>query len=302
MNHQPQPPTVDAVCERIAHTSLPPTSIAAAALHLLSPVSTLVGMHIHCDPEQWVWGTESVAAPRSLRLRGVVEAAAAFVQRRSPLDAQYLDLTGSCLKPIRSGAYHLLGGAFLYSAPELLIAPDIADPAAVGLSWIRAAAGSPDAVGIIDLDGVSYLVHGDDRVIAIHSTTTNHHRTNLPQWDVETVQVLISELLDLDDVEAASIGSRLTNTVDIDYVGSISAAGERYEIIVPSTIGAGLVLGAPHGSAVPEVGSWYAGPRETPWRPLDGYDPIEPARFEPGWVARHRASGVCVIVRHDIEY
>jgi hypothetical protein len=292
-----QPPTLNEIVETLERFEVPPSKMGAAALHLATPRASVCGIDVHIRENQYLWRGRSVRSGFGVEgtARRVTELA---VGGWRPGDER-MDLGGSCLKPVRSGAHNLIAGAFLYGSCEVLCGVEIENPEAVAEAWLRG--GHVGSNGVVEIAGEAYLTSGDERVVIIHGLRdqdlTDRDQGGVVE-DPEVVGLLIQQMLDLDTVEAVGIGSRFTGTLDIDYIGTISDAGSTYSVVVPCTVGRALSIGAPHGAASPNVIDWYNSRKEEiSWWGVYGYSPIEPARLEPGWVARHDASGISVILR-----
>lgn len=263
--------------------------------------------------------------PTKGNLEDVCRAAAGLASIGWRAGETALDLTGDCLKAVRSGAFMLVAGGFLHNGPLILCDVDASEALKVGSGWLKYDA--RDRSGVVEIEGRSYITHGDARVVYIHNTGRENtsgesggegrlrvgrsrdtgagdggdDRQTREVRDIDSIGNIIANRLSLSYVEAATIGSRFAGTTDIDYVSTIEAGdGERYQIIIPCTIGEAVSIGAPRGVAVPSVLDWYkVRSEEDVWYEVAGYVPVEHARFEPGWVAQHVESGTSVIIRHE---
>lgn len=296
-----RPPQAHDIEEALHRFEIPPTRAAVAALHLATPVSTICGIDAHIRDRHYTWRGNSVPAGfgAGANARKACElAAAGWGAGDVPVDH-----SGSCLKVLRSGAHNLVAGGFLYGKGEILCGIEIQNPEKVAEHWLTL--GDWGKTGVIELDGEAYLIGGDERVAIIHGMLRagggdfdGGGGTYSDLTDDGEVGEMIQRMLDLENIEAYSIGSRLPGTTDIDYVGYLRDGGVEYCVIIPCTIGAGLSVGAPSGAAAPRTIDWYKSRGEdVAWYGVDGYSPLEPARLEPGWVARHKASQISVIIR-----
>lgn len=292
-----QPPSLEQVTAVIERFEVQPSKMAAAALHLATPENSVYGIDIHHRGKHYLWRGSSVA--QGFGVAGCAGRAVELAALSWRPGESGLDLEGDCLKVVRSGAHNLIAGSFLYGGGEILCGVEIKDPLKVAEAWLRRDLWGRS--GVVEIDGDAYLVSGDERVVVIHgeeSDLSEGSAINCDIEDTETVGKLIQTMLDLDTIEAVGIGSRVAGTTDIDYIGTITEGGVVYDVIIPCTIGAGLSIGAPSGVAAPSTIDWYRSRRgEVAWFEIGGYAPIEPARLEPGWVARHDNSGLSVIVR-----
>lgn len=298
-----EPLQPEAVVDRLLSLPVLASQRGAAALHLLTPVDSVVGIHVSIGETDWTWRGVRRSAPRSLDSAALCRAAADLVREAWRPSDTPVNLTGACLKPVRSGAHILIGGTFLYNGPEILVGVNVEHPSRVAAAWLSKYERGVDVAGVIELDGEPYLIQGDDRVVRISGTTGP---VEVPvasgEYDSSMVRSFIQSSLRLSTVEPATIGSRAVHTTDVDYVGSIDDRGERYDVIIPATIGRGMSVGAPHGVAVPAVSDWYGVENGAPWYGIAGFEPVERALLEPGWVARHSESGIYVLIRPSSSY
>lgn len=295
-NTVPTPETIEA---KIAALNVAPEQHEAAALHLATPVGCVVGVHVRIEDDSYQWRGRRVGRVEDGDLARICAVASTLALWGWQAGDRALQLDGNCLKAVRSGAYMLIGGSFMYGGPEILcnVEPDAAIE--VAAHWLELQ--SLPQSGVLEVNGVQYLTHGDAKAVFIHRIDgALSGWSHQAQFDVDTVGSVIQARLGLSDLEAASIGSRCAGTVDVDYVGKLYTEEGTYQVVIPCTIGQSVSIGAPSGVAVPNMQDWYRGHRdEEAWGEIDGYTKLEPARFEPGWVALHEASRTPVIVRRD---
>jgi hypothetical protein len=275
-----------------------------AALHLATPKKSVIGIDITLERDLITWRGATIKCTPG---RGLEDAVSLATSRWRKED-EALDLEGSFLKPLRSGAHNIVYGTFLYNAPHVLCGTEVDNPAEVAQAYLKnrvneAAAnkigpGSRVVDGVVEILGNTYLVHGGEKSLYIHGVEGGKILKNLNLYDTKIVGEIVKDYLKINDLEEAKIGSRLAGTLDVDYVGRFFENGACYEVIVPCTVGGGLNIGAAYGVASPDTFDWYSSRKTTePWYKLRDYTPIEPARLEPGWVARHEPSGTTLIVR-----
>jgi len=291
-------PTASEISKKIRELELSNEKAEAAALHLATATSALVGVQVRIEEETYRWRGAKVSRGGDLESICSQAAALGVIGWRS--GDRFLSMEGSCLKSVRSGAYILIGGSFLHGGPEILCDTDEDQAVAVAEQWLLRGGRHS---GVIEVAGEQYLAHGDERVMRIHRTNgTGRTKTTKDPLTSTRVGELIAEKLHIDDIEAATIGTRCPGTIDVDYVGTIETAQGPYQVVVPCTIGIGVSIGAPSGVAVPNLIGWQqAGGEGEPWYEIEGYTTIEPARLEPGWVARHEATSTNVIIRKPRE-
>lgn len=271
----------------------------AATLHLATDTTSVVGISIRQEGSVWTWRGGQVDIDERASIEDIAETVVSFCSNMWRDGDVRVDPTGHCLKPIRSGAHTLIAGSFLYGGGELLVDGAVPDPVSVGVAWLTRG-DEPARAGVITHRGETYIVQPGPGACIIHSTSQHGDARVIHEaaWGADEVCDLLRDTLTLDDIEAATIGSRVPDTTDIDFVGSYTIDGSAFDVIIPATLGRGLVLGAPHGAAVPaRVDPYTRGERDAWSELLRDWDPIEPARFEPGWVARHRVSGIYAILR-----
>lgn len=306
------PPTHQEIAETINRFIVDEDSYERAALHLATGSEAIVGIDVLVGETEYRWRGATMPKPTGGGLESICRAAAGLASIGWKPGEGALDLTGDCLKAVRSGAYVLVEGGFLHKSPLILCDLNVSEALKVGAAWLRY--GYEERSGVIEIDGQRYITHGDRRVVYIHNTGrdkedgkdielfSRRNRVNAhTKHDIDDIGDIISRRLSLTHIEAATIGSRFSGTTDIDYVSTVEADdGRRYQIIIPCTIGEAVSIGAPRGVAVPNVLDWYKVQRDgDDWYEVSGYVPMERARFEPGWVAQHVASGVSVIIRDD---
>jgi len=294
----PTPATLEA---KITALAVAPEQHEAAALHLATPVGCVVGVHVRIEEDSYVWRGRSVGRMEGGDLARICAQASTLALTGWQAGDRALDLAGNCLKAVRSGAYMLIGGSFLYGGPEILCNVDADTAIEVASQWLELQ--SPPQSGVLEVNDVQYLTHGDARAVFIHRIDGSPiGSSNQAPFDIDTVGAVIQTRLGIDELEAASIGSRCAGTVDVDYVGKIHTEAGTYQVVVPCTIGQSVSIGAPSGVAVPDMQDWYRARREgEAWGGIEGYSKLEPARFEPGWVALHEASRTPVIIRREDE-
>lgn len=294
----PTPTTLEA---KITALAVAPEQHEAAALHLATPGGCVVGVHVRIEDDSYVWRGRSVGRAEGDDLARICTQASTLALTGWRAGDRALDLTGNCLKAVRSGAYMLIGGSFLYGGPEILCNVDADTAVEVAAQWLELQ--SPPQSGVLEVNDVQYLTHGDARAVFIHRIDGSPSgSSNQAPFDIDTVGAVIQTRLGIDGLEAASIGSRCAGTVDVDYVGKIHTEDGTYLVVIPCTIGQSVSIGAPSGVAVPNMQDWYRARREgESWVDIEGYRKLEPARFEPGWVAVHEASRIPVIIRREDE-
>lgn len=292
-------PTPETIAAKIAALGVEPEHHEAAALHLASPVGCVVGVHVRIEDNSYQWRGRSVARAGGADLMRTCAEASTLTLAGWQSGDRALDFEGNCLKAVRSGAYMLIGGSFLYGGPEILCNVEADTAIEVAAQWLELQ--NPPQSGVLEVNGVQYLTHGDTRAVFIHRVdSSSGDLPNRTTFDIDTVGAVIQERLGFTDLEAASIGSRCAGTVDVDYVGKIETGVGTYQVVVPCTIGDSVSIGAPSGVAVPHMQDWYRARREDEtWSDIEGYTILEPARFEPGWIALHEASRTPVIIRLD---
>jgi hypothetical protein len=292
----PTPETIEA---KIAALNVIPEQHEAAALHLATPVGCVVGVHVRIEDGSYQWRGRRVGRIEDGDLTRICAGASTLALLGWQAGDLALKIEGNCLKVVRSGAYMLIGGSFMYGGPEILcnVEPDTAIE--IAAHWLKLQ--SPPQSGVLEVNGVQYLTCGDTKAVFIHRVDgTLSGWSQQSQFDVDEIGAVIQARLGLDDLEAASIGSRFVGTVDIDYVGKLHTDNGSYQVVIPCTIGTSVSIGAPSGVAVPNTQDWCRGHRDgEAWDEIDGYTKLEPARFEPGWVALHEASRTPVIIRRD---
>jgi len=291
-------PTTSEISKKIQELELDNDKMEAAALHLATATNALVGLQVRIEDEAYRWRGATVR--RGGDLESICSQAATLSVIGSRSGDRFLSMEGSCLKSVRSGAYILIGGSFLHGGPEILCDTDEDQAVAVAEQWLLR---GDRHSGVIEVAGERYLIHGDERVMRIHRTNgTGRTKTTKDPLTPARVGELIAEKLNIDDIEAATIGTRCPGTIDVDYVGTIETNQGPYQVVVPCTIGVGVSIGAPIGVAVPNLIGWHqAGWAGEPWYEIEGYSSIEPARLEPGWVARHEGTSTNVIIRKPRE-
>jgi hypothetical protein len=284
-----------------------------AALHLATPTSVGVPLqaaqNVLIDDDgqpviEWRWRGQTqsfqvVDSDGNIGLDAACDAAARFAADAWAAGDEPVELSGKALKAIRSGSYVVVFGSFLYDAPQILVDPLVADPIGVAARWLEDA--SPN--GILQHGEASYLTSGDDTTVTIHPMIGGSGSGTAPTAvGIEDVRAELEGTLGIDEMVAATIGSRLPHSIDVDYVGETEIRGVRYTVIVPATIGTAANIGAPYGVSAPVLddvyGSTAGSADEYLWDELAEFEAVEPARLEPGWIARHR-SGITVILRRE---
>lgn len=292
-------PTPEMIEAKIKSLNVAPKQYEAAALHLATPTGCVVGVQVRIVEDSYLWRGRRTSRTGDGNLALICAEACTLSLAGWRDGDRAMDLEGHCLKAVRSGAYMLIGGSFMYGGPEVLCDVEAETAIEVAEHFMRLQ-NLPQG-GVLDVGGVQYLTHGDARAMFIHRIDGNLTGPGkLESFDIDTIGLEIQARLDLDDLEAASIGSRCAGTLDVDYVGRLHADGGTYQVVIPCTIGQSASIGAPSGAAVPNVRDWYFGHRDTDtWDEIEGYTKLEPARFEPGWVALHDTSRTPVIIKRD---
>lgn len=288
-----------------------------AALHLATPATVGVGLQasqstlLDFDGQpliEWRWRGQIQRfvlrdSDDPIALDAACDAAARFAADGWAVADEPLELSGAALKAVRSGSYIVMFGTFLYDAPQLLVDPTVCDPLGVAACWLNEA----QPTGIVQYDGASYLTGGDESAVTVHALEGYAGGDPSPNGPVaiDDVRHELEDALGIDAMVAATIGSRLPHSIDVDYVGETELHGVRYTVIVPATVGLAANVGAPYGVAAPVLDDVYgsvskaSGSAEAyAWDEISDFDAVEPARLEPGWIARHR-SGITVILRRE---
>lgn len=274
-------------------------------VHAATPQSAVIGIDITITDDRFEWRGASVMLDDDPHvLAGDV---CALVRSCWRSDDVPIDDDTFALKVVRSGAHHVAFGADFYIPRQLCVDATFPDAAAIARAYLRSSLRSSGTdftggSGVQQLSGTDCLVADNGRVVTIVSSQTGHCDSDETRpWDsidtVDAVGVELAAAFGVGSFDAATIGARTPDTIDVDYVGARYIDGVAYEIIVPATLGAACVLGAPHGAAASAVRNWYQHPGPGAWFGVDGYTPIAPAGVEPGWLARHEASGIVVIIR-----
>jgi hypothetical protein len=295
----PRPHPIEHVAAALQRLSVAAPVRFEAALHLASPARSAVGLDITVDPEPR-WRGRSAPAPTDGSIEEAARAAVGLITPGWCSDDDVIDLDGQCLKIMRSGAHLVAFGAQLHTGAHLLLDPAIGEAELVAAAWIEAWRRGVRAPAVWEVHAEQFLVEGDAHSVVLRPAARGAevYGETVDCWaEVDELAGELTDVLDLERIEVATLGSRSNDTVDVDYVGSYTCRRGAFEVIVPATLGRCSVIGAPHGEAGPEVRDWYGTGESLAWYDLEGFVPLEPSLTEPGWVARHVASGIAVIVR-----
>lgn len=295
--YQSQVPSVEDLCDALAQLDHR-YATTKAAVHLATPVDVVLGMGVSSTRFTVEYRGEAVVIPYHLDLTEAAERLHGLILRGHRTADRYLDLTAEpahWLKTMRSGAHwYVFGANVLFGLPHIRL---FMPPTEGLVSVLLEGAGHS---GVYSVGAERYLVDGDDRIIEVRRLRPVKELEPVPLSDpddaVQRLQHRLEELLGEEGriLNVTVFPDRIPGVTEVEYV----FAFRQYQLIIPAAVAtSGWVVGAQHANTLPSTPATHDGASSEFGPVPDGWDPIEPARWEPGTVARHTESGITAICR-----